>query len=142
MALVIVLHFAISDIDRYVCGAVYWSTTAQDDSDELIVVLIALYFSTSDLDRSVNISFMETLKTVYVSCIGYSDGAIELFDANFADFTICDALPSSTTIQNDCNDLIEFAFVFNLAIRYLDRSGESCLTFILFSQPVLSFSEH
>ncbi|CAM2727695.1 unnamed protein product, partial [Rotaria socialis] len=34
------------------CGAAYWSTTAQDNSDELIVVLIALYFSTSDLHRS------------------------------------------------------------------------------------------
>ncbi|CAF3273112.1 unnamed protein product, partial [Rotaria socialis] len=40
------------------CGAVYWSTTAQDDSDELIVALIALYFSTSDLDRSGNTNFM------------------------------------------------------------------------------------
>ncbi|CAM4827909.1 unnamed protein product [Rotaria magnacalcarata] len=36
-----------------VCGTVYWSTTVQDDSDELIVVFIVSYFSTSGLDRSV-----------------------------------------------------------------------------------------
>ncbi|CAF3602447.1 unnamed protein product [Rotaria socialis] len=35
-----------------VCGTVYWSTTVQDDSDELIVVFIVSYFSTSGLDRS------------------------------------------------------------------------------------------
>ncbi|CAF4911213.1 unnamed protein product [Rotaria socialis] len=45
--------FDFDFVDSKVCGTVYWSTTVQDDSDELIVVFIVSNFSTSGLDRSV-----------------------------------------------------------------------------------------